>query len=199
MRPQTLILLAALAAGPASIDLHAAGDSKDDAPEYVALIHNYLKHSADYDYARLAGDMHPGALASFRRIVDRMLIRLVDRYGFNAVISIFDGVTNLRELDRLSDPDYWIFIMGTAGKFFEEEKWDGSLKVLSAVEEKGMLVVTCDATGTINPMNHWARPNRICTKIFRRHEEHWKFCGLHVTWVEKVFKMYLDSLPVETP
>ncbi len=196
MRLQSLILVAALVAGPATINLHAEGN-KEDAPGYVELIHNYISYSEKYDYASLAPDMHPYSLACFRRIVDEMLILLVDRYGFDAVISLFDGVTNLRELDRLSDPDYWIFIMGTAGKFFEEEKWDGTFKILSTAEEKGRLVVTLDATGAINPMNNRARLNRIGCIIFRRHEGDWKFYGLQVTWVEKVFKMYLNSLPVE--
>ncbi|MDE0820860.1 MAG: hypothetical protein OSA95_07045, partial [Opitutales bacterium] len=124
----------------------------------------------------------------------RMLIRMVDKYGFVGVMSIFDGISNLRELDKLDNQQYWIFLMGTSGKFFEEKNWDQPVRILSTFEDEKSLIVTYVSKRPLNPLVNRDRLRMINAKSFRRHKGKLKYSGLTVQWVEWVFEMYLQSL-----
>ena len=191
-----MLLLALITVGPASINL-AATDDREEEKKLTEMIHSYHKYGGNFDYGKLAGDVHPNTLAAFRQIVDRMLIRMVDKYGFAGVMSIFDGISNLRELDKLDNQQYWIFLMGTSGKFFEEKNWDEPVRILSTVEDEKALIVTYVSKRPPDPLLNKDRMRTINVKSFRRHKGKLKYSGVTNLWVELVFEMYLQSLQDE--
>ena len=204
MRRKTMLLLALITVGPASINL-AATNGREKEKKLTEMIHSYRKHEANFDYVKLAGDVHPVTLAAFRRIVDQMLIKMVDEYGYIVVMDIFDGIESLTEVNNLDDQQYWVYIMGTANKFLEKKTWDKPLKILSTFDDSKDLIVTFE---TIIPRNQLDNMFRriVNVMIFRWHEGQLKYSGFHRNQAFSVeqtfklfFKLYMDEIPLGTP
>jgi hypothetical protein len=97
------------------------------------------------DFSSVSPYVHSKTLKVFRNASSLIIGHAAEKYGEAPLVEFFEG-TNLRELDSLSDEDYWATVMAHAMRFAGEKPRNITQPIAQFGNETGLVFVYSGTT-----------------------------------------------------
>jgi hypothetical protein len=92
------------------------------------------------DFASVSPYVHSRTLKEFRAASSAIVFHATEKYGEPALVEFFQGA-NLRDLDSLSDEDYWATVMACTFRSAGEKPTNITQPVAQSADNTGLVLV----------------------------------------------------------
>jgi hypothetical protein len=153
------------------------------------LLVAYVAATGNSDFKKVVDAVHPRVLQSFKTHTLNIVNAAVTQASEAAVITAFQGLGSLNELETFSDKDFWIYVMSNL--YSRRPEFDGakSIDFVGNVEDGEFLYVLYRQDGDLKSTDPIERLHSPRTFTFRRSGEKWCYWSFELSAVERYIQL----------
>jgi hypothetical protein len=153
------------------------------------LLVAYVAATGNSDFKKVVDTVHPRVLQSFKTHTLNIVKAAVTESSEAAVVTAFQGLASLNDLETFSDKDFWVYVMSNL--YSHRPEFDGakSIKVVGNVQDGEFLYILYTQDGDLKSTDPIERIRSPRTFTFRRSGEQWCYWSFEVSAVEKYIQL----------
>jgi hypothetical protein len=148
------------------------------------LLVDYFAATGNSDFTKIVDTVHPSALKAFKKHTLNIVNAAVKEFSEEAVITAFQGLGSIRDLDAIPEKEFWIYVMSNLYSLRPEFDGAKSIKIIGNVEDGNSLYVLFTEDGDLKSTEQIERFLSPRAFTFRRDGERWCYWSFQVSGVE---------------
>jgi len=165
----------------------------EDTKSPEELLVAYVKATGNSDFESVVDDVHPSILKSFKEHTGNIVAAAIDDFSEEAVLAAFHGLESLGDLDKMSENDFWVYVMCNVYSFYPEFDGVKKAEVIGHVQDDNFLhlLYWCD-----NDLKSTAKIEKLKsprTFSFKKDGEQWYYWSFAISVVEEYVRWQAKS------
>ena len=171
----------------------------EDAKSPEELLVAFVKATGNSDFESIVDDVHPSVLKSFKEHTGNIVKAAIDDFSEEAVLAAFHGLESLGELEKMSEKDFWVYVMGNVYSIFPEFDGAKAVDIVGHVQDGNFLYVLYRRDGDLKSTDKIEKLKSPRTYTFRKNGRAVVLWSFAVSAVEKYVRWQAKNYqPSET-
>ncbi|MEM7792149.1 MAG: hypothetical protein AAF546_12160 [Verrucomicrobiota bacterium] len=164
------------------VSLIAQGEEAKSPEELLVA---FVKATGSSDFQSVVDDIHPSMLKSFKEHSINIVKAAIDDFSEEAVLAAFHALESLEELDKISEKDFWVYVMGNVYSIYPEFDGAKAIDVVGHVQDGNFLYVLYRRDSDLKSTDKIKKLKSPRTFTFRKDGERWCYWSFAVSAVEE--------------